>query len=56
MVSDIFDQGAIVRSEHLCRKVYNTTPSTDKYVRVGKVERTEDALQSILKVKKIDGG
>ena len=32
-------------------KVYNT----DKYVRVTKIERIGDALQSILKIKKIDG-
>ena len=37
-------------------KVYNTTPLTDKYVRVSKIERIGDALQSILKIKKIDGG
>ena len=36
-------------------KVYNTTPLTDKYVRVSKIERIGDALQSILKIKKIDG-
>ena len=39
-------------SEYPCWKVYNTTPSTDKCVRVGKVERAEDALQSMLKIKK----
>ena len=37
-------------------KVYNTTPLTDKYVRVSKIERIGDALQSILKIKKTDGG
>ena len=37
-------------------KVYNTTPLTDNYVRVSKTERIEDALQSILKIKKIEGG
>ena len=36
-------------------KVYNTTPLTDKYVRVNKIERIGDALQSILKIKKIYG-
>ena len=37
-------------------KVYNPTPLTDKYVRVSKVERLGGALQSILKIKKTDGG
>ena len=40
-------------------KVYNTTTLADKYVRVSKVERAGDALQSILKIKKlmvVEGG
>ena len=56
MVGEAFHQGTITRSEHHCWKVYNTTPSTDKYMRVSKIKRTEGALQSILKIKKIDGG
>ena len=40
----------------LCWQVYNTTPSTDKYARLGKVERAEGTLQSILKFRKVDGG
>lgn len=31
-------------------------PSIDKYARVSKVGRAEGALQSILKIQKIDGG
>ena len=34
----------------------NLTPSTDKYVRISKVERAEGSLPSMLGTRKIDGG
>ena len=40
----------------LCWKFYDTTQSADQYVGVSKVRRLEGALQSILKIKKIDAG
>ena len=36
--------------------VYYTTPSTDGCAGVGEFERAEGALQSILNIKKLDGG
>ena len=36
-----------------CWEVYDTTQSADQYVEVSKVERSEGALQSILKIKKL---
>ena len=54
MVRDTFNQGTRKLLEG-----YNTAPFDDKYVRVSKVERVGDTLQSILKIKKlivVEGG
>ena len=49
LLGDSFDQGAITLFKHL-------TPSTDKYARGSRVESVEDVPQSILKIKRIEGG
>ena len=55
-LSVVWWEKLLTRVPGSCLKVYNTITLADKYVRVSKVERAGDALQSILKIKKINGG